>query len=375
VKECCAAELDATRDRLKGVHKFAAGTIFADRYEILASVGAGGMGHVYRARHIGLDKIVALKLLEVDRLRDASGVAARPGKAGPCDRTGDAEARFGREARALARLDHPGCVRVLDTGRWKHVSYLVLELIPGETLGAAIKHERFEIARAIDVARQLLLALSHAHGLGVIHRDVKPENIILRDGKRPVLIDFGLASLSDEAALTAKGMCVGSPSYLAPERLLGRPHDARTDVYAIGVILYEMIAGTKPFAGDNPQHTMTLALNRPPRPLRAVRRGISPELDRIITRALAKDPARRFADADEMLLALNDLEHNAELAAQRAADDAETESASTQMFGQLAVSEPSWLARAWAWLRYGGWRWRRKQQGPDLSTGPFHSFG
>jgi len=334
--------------------KFAPGTIIGDRYEILAPIGEGGMGQVYRARHLGLDKQVALKVL-------------------PMGRTGDAEARFAREARALARLDHPGCVRVLDHGRADGVSYLSLDLVQGITLGASIRAERFSIPRAIDITRQLLLALAHAHALGVIHRDIKPENIILRDGKRPVLVDFGLASLADEASFTAKGMCVGSPSYLAPERLLGRPHDARTDLYAIGVILYEMIAGSKPFAGDSPHHTMTLALNRPPRPLRAVRSDISPTLDRIITRALSKDPARRFADAEEMLLALDDMLQSNELAAQRRVADDEIDAASTIALGQLAIREPSWLSRAWSWLRYGGWRWSRNDQGPDLSTGPFHS--
>lgn len=325
------------------------GTVIADRYEILSSVGSGGMGHVYRARHLGLDKDVALKVLAVDGVEDA-------------------DTRFSREARALARLDHPGCVRVLDHGYDDGVSYIALDLVPGITLGTAMKAERFSIPRAVDIARNLLLALSHAHALGVIHRDIKPENIVLRDHKWPVLIDFGLASLTDEASFTAKGMCIGSPSYLAPERLLGKPHDTRTDLYAIGVILYEMVAGAKPFAGDNAQHTMTLALNRPPRPLRAVRRDISPALDRIITRALAKDPDRRFTDADEMLLALNDVEHATEQAV--AADEADA--ASTHVFGQLAVREPSWLARAWGWLRYGGWRWKsRKYTGPELTPRPF----
>jgi eukaryotic-like serine/threonine-protein kinase len=334
--------------------KLRPGTIIGDRYEILASIGEGGMGQVYRARHLGLDKQVALKVL-------------------PMGRTGDADARFSREARALARLDHPGCVRVLDHGRADGVSYLSLDLVQGITLGAAMKQERFAISRAVEITRQLLLALAHAHVLGVIHRDIKPENVVLRDSKWPVLVDFGLASLADEASFTAKGMCVGSPSYLAPERLLGKPHDARTDLYAIGVILYEMVAGSKPFAGDSPQQTMTLALHRPPRPLRALRRDISPVLERIITRALSKDPTRRFADAEEMLLALDDMLQTSELASQRAARDEESDAASTIAIGQLAFSEPSWFSRAWSWLRYGGWRWRRNDKGPDLSTGPFHS--
>jgi serine/threonine-protein kinase len=313
------------------VTALATGSVFADRYEILVEIGRGGMGRVYRARHLGLAKDVALKVLA----------------GGPPEY----EARFAREARAVARLDHPGCVRVLDHGRVDGVQYIAMELLEGHTLGTAIAGGRFTPARAVAVARQLLLALSHAHGHGVIHRDIKPENVVLvRGGQRAVLIDFGLASLADELPLTGAGMCIGSPSYLAPERLLGQPHDVRTDLYAIGVILYEMVAGAKPFAGDSPQETMRLALHRPPRPLRAVRRDIAPALDRVITRALAKDPARRFADAEEMLLALGDA------ADAEAADDADA--AATLAFGQLSVREPSWLSRAWSWLRYGTWRWR-----------------
>jgi serine/threonine protein kinase len=315
------------------------GTIFADRYEILAAAGRGGMGFVYRARHLGLAKDVALKVLATDR-------------------TGDYEVRFAREARAIARLDHPGCVRVLDHGRDGDAQYIAMELLEGQTLGSALATGRFTTARALDIARQLLLALAHAHGHGVIHRDIKPENVMLsRGGKRAVLIDFGLATLRDELPLTATGMCVGSPSYLAPERLLGQPHDTRTDLYAIGVVLYEMIAGAKPFAGESPEHTMHLALSRPPRPLRAIRRDVPSALDRVIRRALAKDPARRFQDAEEMLLALNDVPSDAEIA-ERAAEAERDEAASTIAIAKLDVREPPWWSRIWTWLRYGGWRWK-----------------
>jgi serine/threonine protein kinase len=318
-----------------------AGTIFAERYEILAAAGRGGMGYVYRARHLGLAKDVALKVL-----------------APVTQRTADFEVRFAREARAVARLDHPGCVRVLDHGRADGAQYIAMEHLDGETLGKALQAGPFSTARALDIARQLLRALSHAHEQGVIHRDIKPENIMLvRGGKRAVLIDFGLASLRDELPLTGVGMCVGSPSYLAPERLLGQPHDTRTDLYAVGVVLYEMVAGVKPFAGTSPEHTMQLALYRPPRPLRAIRRGIPSVLDRVIRRALAKDPARRFQDAEEMLLALSDVPSDEEIA-ERVAADARDESAATIAMARLEIREPSWLSRLWTWLRYGGWRWR-----------------
>jgi serine/threonine protein kinase len=315
------------------------GTIFADRYEILAAAGRGGMGLVYRARHLGLAKDVALKVLATDR-------------------TGDYAVRFAREARAIARLDHPGCVRVLDHGHDGDAQYIAMELVDGETLGSALATGRFTTARALDVARQLLLALAHAHGHGVIHRDIKPDNVMLsRAGKRAVLIDFGLASLRDELPLTGTGMCVGSPSYLAPERLLGQPHDTRTDLYAIGVVLYEMVAGVKPFAGESPEHTMHLALHRPPRPLRAVRRDVPSALDRVIRRALAKDPARRFQDAEEMLLAINDVPSDEEIAA-RAAEEERDDAAATIAIAKLDVREPPWWSRVWTWLRYGGWRWK-----------------
>jgi eukaryotic-like serine/threonine-protein kinase len=315
------------------------GMIFADRYEILAQAGRGGMGYVYRARHLGLAKDVALKILGTDR-------------------TGDFEVRFGREARAVARLDHPGCVRVLDHGHADGSQYIAMELLDGETLGAAIKASRFTTTRALDVTRQLLHALAHAHGNGVIHRDVKPENIMLaRGGKRAVLIDFGLAALADELPLTGVGMCIGSPSYLAPERLLGRPHDVRTDLYAIGVVLYEMVAGVKPFTGNSPEHTMHLALHRPPRPLRAIRRDVPRALDHFMRRALAKDPNRRFQDAEEMLLALADVPSDREIA-ERVATEEQEEAAATMAMALLVVKRPSWLARMWTWLRYGGWRWR-----------------
>jgi serine/threonine-protein kinase len=319
-----------------------AGTVFSERYEILSAAGSGGMGHVYRARHLGLDKLVALKVLAV------------PGKGSRGERF---EERFAREARVLAKLDHPSCVRVLDYGRSNGMQYIAMDMLEGETLHEVLRAGPMPTSRALAITKQLLGALAHAHEHGIIHRDLKPENVMLvKGGTRAVLIDFGLASLHDEAALTGAGMCMGSPSYLAPERLLGRPHDTRTDLYALGVILYEMVAGVRPFAGGSPEETMRLALHRPPRPLRAIRRDISRELENLIKRALAKDPKRRFSDAEEMLLALNDVPTDEERAERRAAAERE-EAAETMAMVQLDLRPPSWWQRLWAYLRYGGWRW------------------
>lgn len=291
------------------------------------------MGHVYRARHLALGTEVALKLL------------GRPNS--------EHAGRIEREARAIARLDHPGCVRIRDHGvDERGTPYLAMELLDGPTLASV--GAPLEVPRAVAIAKSLLTALAHAHAHGVIHRDVKPENIMFRRGNgwRPVLIDFGLASLRDAPGLTANGLAVGSPSYIAPERLHGNPYDARADLYAVGVILYELIAGVRPFGGGSPEEIMASAMSRPPRPLRALVPAVSPALDAVIRRALAKDPARRFADAEEMMSAL-------EVATE--VDDAlatDEEPTSAATFIALLRQRPSWLGRMWSWLRYGAWRWK-----------------
>jgi serine/threonine-protein kinase len=320
--------------------------IYAGRYKILSLLGRGGMGHVYRAVHTGLNKEVALKILA-------------PVKGAAAD---DFAERFAREARAIARLDHASCVRIFDYGHERDGSqYIAMELIDGPTLGAALGQDVFSIPRAIHVGKAILSALAHAHAHGVVHRDIKPENVMFAVGSgfRVVLIDFGLASLRDAPALTGQGVAVGSPSYIAPERLLGQPHDHRADLFSVGVILYEMIAGIRPFLGANPQEIMTNVLARPARPLRTVAPDVSPILEAVIRRALSKDPARRFQDAEEMLSALSDVAAlDAQALAGAELDDANEASSASMTIAELAIFRPSLLARAWSWLRFGAWRWR-----------------
>ena len=336
------------------------GTTFAGRYEILEEIGKGGMGQVFRARHTGLGCEVALKVL--------GGFLS-----GAID---DGEARFEREARAIAKLDHPSCVRVLDYGRTRKHQYIAMQLIEGPTLARLLKDQgRLPTARAVQITRNLLAALAHAHARGVLHRDIKPENVILSGAnQRAVLIDFGLAHLRDDAPLTARGMCIGSPSYLAPERLDGNPHDTRADLYAVGVMLYEMLAGERPFVGDSTADILYRVREHEPPPLRALRGDVSAPLAEVVVRALAKSPRARFATAEDMLAALEDvplLEELAEQAEQATRDEQVT----TVALAELVVYRPSWWARLVSWLRFGRWRRRALESlgdndAPHGTTGP-----
>ena len=257
-------------------------------YEVIQRLGAGGMATVYAARAPG-GELVALKVLAPEM---AEGTRA---------------ARFAREVATAARLRHPGCVRLIDRGFMPDgTPFLVTELYAGPTLRDALAR-RFSIPEVLLAGIELADALAHAHRAGVLHRDIKPENIMFRGpGRRGgvVLIDFGLSRLQDDAPLTAVGTCLGSPSYLAPERLLERGCDERADLYAIGCVLYELLAGRPPFVGDGPleigrQHVLDL-----PVPVRKRRPSTPPALAAVVHRALEKDPLRRFGRAETMAAAL-----------------------------------------------------------------------
>jgi len=265
----------------------ARGTRVGD-YQVIRPLGAGGMAAVYAARAPG-GTAVALKVLAPEMV------------------AGTRAARFAREVASAARLRHPGCVRLLDRGFMPDgTPFLVTELLAGPTLRDALARP-FSIPEVLLAGIELCDALSHAHSAGVLHRDIKPENIMFRGpGLRGgvVLIDFGLSRLFDDAPLTAVGTCLGSPSYLAPERLLERACDERADLYAVGVVLYELLCGRPPFLGAGPleigrQHVLDL-----PVPVRERRPAAPAALAAVIHRALEKDPERRFARAETMAAAL-----------------------------------------------------------------------
>jgi serine/threonine-protein kinase len=305
------------------------GSLVALRYRVGPVLGRGGMGVVYRARHLGLDRDVALKIV--------------PPEIGG----GAATVRFEREARNGARLDHPGCARVLDVGTTPDGHrFLAMDLIGGPTLRARMG-EPTVAAEAARLGAALCDALDHAHARGVIHRDVKPENVLLSEG-RPVLIDFGLSWALGDARVTKRGTTVGSPSYLAPERALGEDGDGRADVYAVGVILYEMLAGRRPFAGATPLQLAWMQAHREAPFLGAVAPGVPLALAALVHRALVKQPSARptAAEMRDALVAFT-------------VPVVETEE-STELAIPIARSRIRALVGR---LLYGRWRWRADAAG------------
>ncbi|MBI2374343.1 MAG: serine/threonine protein kinase [Deltaproteobacteria bacterium] len=262
------------------------GTVVGERYRVVSSLGEGAMGSVYVVEHTHMANRLAMKLLKPD----ASATPTLP-------------ERFLREAQSIARLDHPGIVRVSDFGDGPHGLFMVMELVSGTPL-ARRASPALELLEAIDVVDQILAALEHAHGEGVVHRDLKPDNVMIveKAGRRLVkVLDFGLAKLADAGgeSLTREGMVFGTPRYMAPEQASGEPVDGRADLYAAGTILFELLSGATPFDGQSPVDILRKQVGTRPPPLviRDDPRADVPRLIAAVARSLEKDPSDRFADA------------------------------------------------------------------------------
>ena len=248
-------------------------------YTITERIGEGGMAIVYKGYQESLHRYVALKVLRDELARDQQFVA-----------------RFRQEALAAANLNHPNILHVYDAGAANGKYFIAMAYVDGGTLKELIHQGVIEPARAVSITIQLAEALDHAHNQGLIHRDVKPSNVLMTRDGRPLLTDFGIAKALFEAKqLTRTGASIGTPEYMAPEQAQGRSPDGRTDIYALGVVLYEMLAAKVPFCTDTPVATMYMHVHEPPPPLPRAEATIPEWLENVVCKALAKDPADRYA--------------------------------------------------------------------------------
>jgi beta-lactam-binding protein with PASTA domain/predicted Ser/Thr protein kinase len=260
------------------------GSVIGDRYRIEARIGSGGMAEVYRGVDPVLNRTVAIKVLLPQFARDASFVE-----------------RFRREAQAAARLNHPNIVSVYDTGADGDTQYIVMEFIEGRTLAEFLDAGRRPTpVQAAEIAQKVCSALTAAHSQGVIHRDIKPGNIMVtREGTVKVM-DFGIARITSGVETAPQTSAVlGTASYLSPEQAQGGPLDARTDIYSLGTVLYEMLAGRPPFMGESPVAVAYKQVNEAPIPPSQINADIPPRLDAVVMRALSKNPANRYQTAKE----------------------------------------------------------------------------
>jgi len=271
-------------------------------YQIIGQIGAGGMGEVYRAHDARLGRDVAIKVLpasfssDPDRLR-----------------------RFAQEARAAAALNHPNILAIFDIGDWEGAPYIVSELLLGETLRDRLKNGALPARKTIDYALQIARGLAAAHDKGIVHRDLKPENIFLTENGQVKILDFGLAKLTqaeqgdstpDAATVqvaTDAGLVMGTAGYMSPEQVRGKAADQRSDLFAFGGILYEMISGKRAFHGDSPADTMSAILKEEPPELSEAARSVPPALERIVRHCLEKNPAQRFQSASDVAFSLEAL--------------------------------------------------------------------
>ena len=262
-------------------------------YEIVSQLGSGGMGVVYEARDPRLKRTVAIKLLPPDLTKDDT-----------------AKQRFLQEAQAASALDHPNICTIYEINETDDGQlYLVMAHYEGETLKELIERGPLNLNNAIDIATQVGQGLAKAHAAGIVHRDIKPANLMVTTDGAVKILDFGLAKLAGERALTQTGMtltgmAVGTVAYMSPEQARGIPVDQRTDIWALGVVLHEMVAGKPPFQREQQQAVTYALLNEPASGLTSLRAGLPPALDRVVARALSKQVADRYQSMRDFLSAL-----------------------------------------------------------------------
>src|SRR5579859_1148868 len=258
------------------------------KYELLSRLGRGGMGEVYKAFHPQLQRYVAIKVLLTTSETDPEFIA-----------------RFQNEAMAVARLRHPNIVQVFDFDIQDDKPYMVMEFVEGETLAQRMTryHQAGRLVPTDEVVRlfqQLCAAVDYAHKQGMLHRDIKPANVIINRQGNAVLTDFGLAKISGVSGLTASGIVIGTPHYMSPEQGQGQPMDARSDVYSLSIMLYEILAGKLPFDADTPVGIIMQHVTTPPPPIERANPAVSGALAQVALVGMAKKPEERFRSAGAM---------------------------------------------------------------------------
>jgi serine/threonine-protein kinase len=280
------------------------GECLQERFHIVREVARGSMGTIYAAEDQRLGREVAIKVPRDALISDAKFLE-----------------RFRREALAAASLAHPNIASVFDYGDQDDHPFIVMELVQGQDLSETLKNGPLPVPRAIRVAEQVAAALAHAHEMGIVHRDIKPANIIVCDGQddRIKVTDFGIARAAGDVTLTATGTLFGTPQYISPEQAVGMQATPLSDIYSLGIVLYEMLVGAPPFEGDSMVALAMRHVNEEVGPPSAVSPGLSPELDRVVLHATARAADERYQTAEEMRTALrqfdpvDDTSHHAEI--------------------------------------------------------------